>query len=360
MNARYNIKKRSIPKFCQTILLGLNGQIVKSCDTIFLASSFHSLNVITWFDLMESVFPSIVDLEVGESEISFTKIHAPCDALPGFYDFSFSKILIQDKKYILWYIYDYTNVYQELLDYQQKKNELDIQRQYFEYKNRRIDDISDIQDNRTFFQGSLNKNQHSEYFMVFQQIVSSRGCLSNLLKIYGSYDNLCNLSNALNDSITKVGKELKYFLASDKEHQEEIFDIQYIKDQLKQKLAFDAIVHDVQFKLSYDDKPKFYVKQNVLLHIIYSLIINGHFLNANKQTSILCSIDENVSQSFLKLTILEDTIQKEEANLNIDELYTRLTFLRILTENHDGFFHTRFEEGSYTLAILIGIPIKFL
>ena len=362
MNARYNIKKRRVPKFCQTILFDLNGQIIESCDTLFSASSFSNTSVVEWFDLMESIFSSILELKVGDQEISFTKVHAPCEDLPGFYDFTFSKIKIKNSEYILWYTYDYTHVYQELLDYQQKKNELDIQRQYFEYKNRNISAFSEVIENKSFFEDHLEENLHSEYFMIFQQIISSNNSgLSKLLAPDRSDDTLSAISKELNDSIVKIGQEINFFLSDDKkEKMEEIFQLEEIRKQIENKLNADAIQHEVVYKLKFKDSSKFTIKQNVLLHIIHGLVLNSHSLNCNKQTSILFAIDELNGQSFLKTTISENTDHKETKKLNFSDLYFRLTFLKTLINNHGGNIHTTYEEGSYILSILVSIPIKFL
>lgn len=360
MNARYDIKKRSVRNFCQTILVDLNGQIVESCDTLFPASNFHSQNVLTWFDLIESIFPSILELNVGDQAISFAKIHAPSNTLPGFYDFSFSKIMLKDKPHILWYIYDYTNVYQHLLEYQQEKNELDIQRQYFEYNNRNISSIQEIQENRTFFQDNLVDNKSSKYFMLFQKIISSNDSLLDIFKTYQTDVKAQNISKALEASFSKISEEINVFLCDEKESAKEVFDLENITNALNHALEKMSIQHDVQFKMNFSGSKKFIYKQKVLLHILYSAIINSHYLNANSQTSILFSIDETPGESFLKTTILEDTSKDYEIEFSIDELYTRLMMMKILTQNHGGNFHTKFEEGSYTLASLVNLPIKLL
>ena len=359
MNARYNIKKRRVPKFCQTIIVDLKGQVIESCDTLFSFSLFSNTNVVQWFDFMESVFPSILEMKVGDEEIGFTKIHAPCEILPGFYDFTFSKIKIENTEYILWYTYDYTHVYQELLEYQQKKNELDIQRQYFEYKNRNITEFSDIRKNKNFFENHLEENLHSEYFMIFQQIVSNNNNgLSKLLELHGMYDKLSSVSKGLNNSITKIGQEVDAFLADDKEEVEEPFQLNSIRDQIEDKLSANAIKHEVNYKSKIENTSKFTLKQNVLLHIIYGLILNSHSLNCNKETSILFSLEQIEGQSFLKTTFSEDTDHKKTTELNIIDLYLRLTFLKALIDNHGGNIHTTYEEGSYVLTILVTIPIK--
>lgn len=358
MNARYNIKKRRVAKFCQTIIFDLNGQVIESCETLFTISSYDSSNVVNWFDFMESVFPSILELKVGDQEISFTKIHAPSNFLPGFYDFTFSKIKIENTEYILWYTYDYTNVYQDLLDYQQKKNELDIQRQYFEYKNRNIKEISEIKKNKNFFQENLDENFHSEYFMIFQQIISSNNGLSNLIGLHGSYEKLNLISEGIINSLAKIKTEINSFLSEDQEKVVEEFQLQSITNQLEQKLASDGIDHDVKYKLNFKENSKFTIKQNVLLHVIYSLILNSHSLNFNQQTNILFSIDDFNDQAFLKTTISEDADHNKNKDLNINELYSRLTFLKALIINNGGNIQTRYEEGSYMLSTLISIPIK--
>lgn len=115
--------------FNQMLLLDENAYIVESCDSLFSTTELKSQTVIKWSPFVESIFDYLIDLKAGSPEILFSRVEHPNENLQGFYDFTFAPLKIKDKKYILWTIYDYTSLYRELQINQQRRHELEIQKQ---------------------------------------------------------------------------------------------------------------------------------------------------------------------------------------------------------------------------------------
>lgn len=125
-------KSNRLAKFNQLIVLDLSGKMIQSCNSIFDATSFQNKSVLKEFPFIESIFEIIKDLKISDPELLFSKVEKPSANLEGFYDFTFSKLKWNKEAFILWSIYDFTALYQDLIDYQQRRNELEINRQYKE------------------------------------------------------------------------------------------------------------------------------------------------------------------------------------------------------------------------------------
>ena len=125
-------KSNKLAKFNQLIVLDLSGKMMQSCNAIFNTIAYQDKNIVQDFPFIESIFDIIKNLEVNDSELLFSKVEQPSKNLNGFYDFTFSKINWNNQDFILWSIYDFTALYKDLIDYQQRRNELEIDRQHRE------------------------------------------------------------------------------------------------------------------------------------------------------------------------------------------------------------------------------------
>lgn len=123
------LKTKRLKNFNQIILCNDEGQLLQSCDSIFPTEPLRQTPVYLWFPFIESIFHIAKDLQVSDAELLFPKIEFPAPFLLGYYDFSFSRIIDGDTSYILWSIYDYTALYKDLIQFQQERNELEINRQ---------------------------------------------------------------------------------------------------------------------------------------------------------------------------------------------------------------------------------------
>lgn len=122
-------KTERLKKFNQLILLDLEGKVVQSCNAIFDTADYITKSIKGHIPLLESIFDTILEHELGKPDILFSKIENPSKHLQGFYDFTFSKVMVNNQSYILWSIYDFTALYLDLISYQQRYNELEIQKQ---------------------------------------------------------------------------------------------------------------------------------------------------------------------------------------------------------------------------------------
>jgi len=126
----------------QLILLDKKGLVLHSCDALFPASEYHDSSILSSFPMIESIFSNLITAEVGAPPVLFSKVETFNEQLPGIYDYRFSTLLLEGQTYILWVIYDYTEVYEKFRIYQQKRNELEVHRQYFE---QRLDTINSLE-----------------------------------------------------------------------------------------------------------------------------------------------------------------------------------------------------------------------
>lgn len=131
-------------RFSQLLLLDQSGMLRDSNHAIFDAHALLNQNLIEWLPFLESIFPVISDMKVGSPELHFTKIETRQSELPGIYDFTFRKIDLEEEVYILWSIYDYTDLYQHLIQFQQRRNELEIHRQLLEKRNAQLKKKADL------------------------------------------------------------------------------------------------------------------------------------------------------------------------------------------------------------------------
>jgi len=140
-NTKKNIETKLIQ---QIILLDDAFRFVKSDDQIFSTASLQSIPVEKWFPFVESIYETIRDINPEKGDVQFLRVESPSEFLPGSYDFSFSKIKLENQDHILWSICDYTDVYTYLTKFQQLKNELDIHRQKIEHRNKQADQINEL------------------------------------------------------------------------------------------------------------------------------------------------------------------------------------------------------------------------
>ena len=131
-------KVRHLSKFSQLILLNVDAYIVSSCNSIFPTHELIDTPVNSWFPFLESIFDYLYQLQANSSEVKFSKIETPIRQLPGIYDFTFSKVIIDQEELLLWAIYDYTELYEDFKHYQQKKNEFEILMETLERRSRNL------------------------------------------------------------------------------------------------------------------------------------------------------------------------------------------------------------------------------
>ena len=156
-------------KFSQLILLNHQAHIVSSCDSIFDTRPVRKEPVTDWFPFLESIYPNIWQLVKDQSNITFNKVQTLIPQLPGFYDFSFSKVTIGGEDLLLWSIYDYTDLYEDYKQFQQRRNELEIHRETLERRYKILTSKEDIQIQQNIILENLDHLQ----LTYFNQIKSA-------------------------------------------------------------------------------------------------------------------------------------------------------------------------------------------
>lgn len=122
-------KVKRLARFNQLVLLDRLGKVVQSCNSIFDTSAYLKKSICQDIPFLDSIFDIIKDIALNSPEILFSKVQSSFNNLEGVYDFTFSKILVEGNAYILWSIYDFTALYKDLIDYQQRYNDLEIRKQ---------------------------------------------------------------------------------------------------------------------------------------------------------------------------------------------------------------------------------------
>ena len=119
------VRQQKLAKFCQVLFIKKSGDLSDSCDSIFDTSTLKNKLVSEWFPFMESIFPTLLTLTKDSPDLLFSKVEMPASFLNGYYDFTFSVSVIDGREYILWELYDFTSLYEDFRNYQQKRNELE-------------------------------------------------------------------------------------------------------------------------------------------------------------------------------------------------------------------------------------------
>lgn len=290
----YKIKR--IEKSSQFILLDESGAFVDSCNSLFSTNTLRSTEVKFWAPFIESVFDSILQLEVGSPELYFSKVQSPSDQLLGFYDFSFSKIELEGKKHLLWIIYDYTSVYKEFFAYQQNRNELILknerisviqrvlqsQRDVLSKRNRELEKISEVK--RKYYETISNGiktplNAINGISHMLSKKIKDKDTIEYISAIEKSLNQMKDLVEEL-IILTNVDENVDF------ENVE--FDICDLLNEIStrfEKMAFD---NDIMLNISvHSDIPKeLYGNYIYLKHIMNGLIMNTLKLTQNGRINI--------------------------------------------------------------------------
>jgi len=112
----------SVP-FHQIILLNRTGRVRYSCETLVELRAFKEQSVLEKSPFLESVFPQLLIRRSHEKALRYGRLESPFPGLKGTYDFSFQWVEIHDGNYILWNIYDLSDLYSTIKQAQQQRNE---------------------------------------------------------------------------------------------------------------------------------------------------------------------------------------------------------------------------------------------
>jgi len=111
----------------QELLLSTDGQIIESDDQLFEINGITDLSTLDCFPLVESMFPTFLDMNENDIPLLLPGVSSNCHLLSGFFDFTFSKITLNGQTLILWIIEDQTEKYTQMKDQMQVHNDEVIQ-----------------------------------------------------------------------------------------------------------------------------------------------------------------------------------------------------------------------------------------
>ncbi len=123
----------------QIILLNDDGSIHYSSETLFSTKSYKGKSILNDNPFLDSIFKQLLELEVGGATIRYSKMENPIPLLKGAFDFSFSRVKREGGQFILWSIYDYSDLYKKIKASQQKRNEMELYKEKMKIKGKNLD-----------------------------------------------------------------------------------------------------------------------------------------------------------------------------------------------------------------------------
>jgi hypothetical protein len=113
----------------QQILIDAHGFILESTDTIFSTFPQRHRPVMEWSPFLESIFPTLLTLNLHSPEIYFPRIQSITDKVFGLYDCSFMCVEWGgNQSVIVWNIIDNTADMIQIQKAQQRFNEICLRR----------------------------------------------------------------------------------------------------------------------------------------------------------------------------------------------------------------------------------------
>lgn len=369
MKTLTNYKVAKLTKFNQLILLDYNGLIVQSCDSIFSTKMLRESPLQEQIIFIESIFDSLVKLKPTDTELRFSKIEMPAKFLPGYYDFTFSSIHLEGKDYILWSIFDFTNLYIDLKKYQQQKNELEIHRQAFELHNRNLKSPDDLLIRDDFFVDQFNDDDHKDFSLKLQELILSQENALDMFSIINLVHNNDNILNGLSNVFSELGSiksELDIFLKEGVHNlpPQNAFLLSNTFEEviflINKELQINA---NIDYKCSEEINKQIISYKSILKQILFSLAIN--FFEQDTSTAIhlyASTSKDRENKHLLNILISSEEFSKSE-NTPIKRptsLVLRVSLIKKLLEMCHGKISPLYDLSAPIIRINLQIPIVFL
>ena len=107
----------------QQIVLTEKGEILKSDNILFSIEKIKNHFVRDYFPFIDSIFDTLLTMHPKDPDLLFECIATKHHFLPGYYDYHFSKKLINKEYFIIWTIIDRTVFYHSKREKQQEQVE---------------------------------------------------------------------------------------------------------------------------------------------------------------------------------------------------------------------------------------------
>ena len=114
----------------QKIILSTEAFIEESCDTLFSTQNFRKHSATFWFPFVESIFQEFLTSQPLYKSLTFRSVTTSHHFLEGVYDFCFTKIKECNEVIVEWLIYDFTEFYNQQINYQQIFQDQQIKKGY--------------------------------------------------------------------------------------------------------------------------------------------------------------------------------------------------------------------------------------
>jgi hypothetical protein len=361
MQNKRNPKLRHRSKFSQLLLLDEQANVISSCDSIFSAHQFSENHLVKSFPFLESILPSLRKLPVG-SDVHFSKIQTPLDVLPGIYDFSFHKIQIEDYGHILWGIYDYSDLYEDYKQFQQRKNELEMHRELLERRHRNLRNKEELGLQQNIILEHLDHIQLTYFNRIKTALLAPINPLDGLVFLIGSKVNrskkkyLPQLKNTL-DQLQMIIREFPVHQDVNSANENDYYSLVQTFADLKHFLSLKlgcSVQLEVTIAANIPEKIK--GDSQDLLQILFGMLLNSYSLHPTAVLSInveLTQITNTLSAKNLRITLTEQL--NNRPNLlsaeDYQDLLCRLSIVRQLIEAHGGNIQVAKDPKNLSIAI---------
>ena len=348
-NMNMNYKRQS--SYRQAVLLDKNGYIQDSCDSLFDSSLFTDKGIGSYFYFLASELPTIWASEANK--ITYNRMQTTQECLPGFYDFAFSKVVVNGKVHILWEIFDYTNVYKEYIKIQQIKNEVSIHEQFL-LRNKNQSADSDVTYSENFFQTEYVAKQRQESDnLVYRLIHDENGALAKPV------EKGLIILNELKLHLKLMIAEIDQFLSQVKEDNLSEITIREVVDTYFNNANS---IHSDKVRIIYSDTLpiKVCINSQVLTQII-SLVSKDELKQVDqKSASLSLGMVQDTDDDKSTLTI--DYIEQLSMDTNLNEdsakRVIKLSILKSLVSTLGGTLRSKYSTDSHIYGALISIPLK--
>lgn len=357
---KFQLRHRS--KFSQLILLDNRAMIISSCNSIFDTQELLQRPVTEWFPFLESIFPQIWAMDQAQSNIFFNKIETPIPELPGIYDFTFSKVILDQQELLLWSIYDYTDLYEDFRQFQQRKNELEIHRERLERRFQSLASKEDIDAQQNIIIENLDHLQLTYYNKIKSALITPINALDGLTFL---------LSNALSQRNTTYAGHLKHALGQLHQILEELENLDISEQSNLQMFLLEDIIADIKqlFKaLSLDIKvapdilsTPFYGNSLYLRQILFGLLNNANNLHPQSKFTLAIKSFPRPSDQVRQLSFELREFLSSQSVFLAEEAYVtmiyRLSVIKQIIDIQGGTIQV--DKDPKTLSISIQITLDY-
>lgn len=349
---------------------------VVSCDSIFPIQRLFPQSAVDWYPFLESIFPSLLEMKPGSPELRFTRIEPDKEELPGIYDFTFMAVETDGQEQILWSIYDYTWLYEQFRELQQRRNELEIQRHQMERDYRKLVHQKDLLLRKNTLLERNQKIQIRYYNRLRQALQSPINALDGLTGLArmamstGAFaSSFLQQLRVSVDQLQSITEELEMVAqagALSIAPEEEVpFALQEVLEQvnglLREQLKEE---HILSYTLEEDVPPQLIGRPVYLLQILYSLLVHALQYQLKAKMWVDVSLAESTSENCtICLTFRQRSEevawrQEEDQNREGYPAVFQLAVARQLVELQKG--QIRLEENTNDGAPSIVCLLPFL